>query len=110
MLSLYYLNTTRLGIGAGPRIAQVEIGGPLVDEVIQGRNLMRPGDTVMDVLVETDAQLPGRGGQGHKSIPGGRAVRGAGAKADGAFAHTLTRAQLGGVIVQRDLYLFSILR
>lgn len=70
------------------------------NEFSQAGQAVGHGNPVKDVCIETDAQLPGGFGQGHEGIPGGDAVRGTGAEADIPFAHPLTYAQFGRVVVQ----------
>jgi hypothetical protein len=78
------------------------LASPLADQVGQIGHGVCAGNSIMDVAIDTDAQLLGCGGQGHKGIPSFGSIGSARSKADSALAHPLTSAEFGGVIVQRD--------
>lgn len=69
----------------------------------QTGQMIRLGDAVEDVGIETDIQFFGSFNQSHESIPSGDAIQTARTKADVPLANPLTDTEFGGVVVQRQV-------
>ncbi len=71
----------------------------LRDEFGQTGQVVGTGDPVIDIGVETDAQLFGGRSQGHEGIPSLDALDSAWSETDIAFAHALACPQFSRVVM-----------
>src|SRR3989441_4446620 len=87
-------------LGGVPGCTQVEDLGSFRNEVGEGWHLKGAGDTVMDVVRETDAKFGCRRRQRHEGVPGLGTFAGARPEAHIPFTYPCARSQFGWVVVQ----------
>ena len=74
----------------------------LGDKFSETGHVVGTRDSIIDIGVETDAQLFGGRRQGHESIPSLGAFDSARSETDFAFAHALTCPEFSRVVMQGD--------